>query len=127
MTILEYQVKINKIMKDKHIKKFNEHQEIPNENSLEKLVESILDDCKLDVNDIKESDPEFIGHLSEQILKWHNDNSNNNINNNIDTEEYGRKCFYDGREIARYDDKGRAIFKHPTYNGYMRLLDKKTK
>ena len=42
-----------------------------------------------------------------------------------DTEEYGRKCFYEGREIARYDEHKRAIFKHPTYNGYIRFLEGK--
>ena len=41
-------------------------------------------------------------------------------------EEFGRKCFYEGREIDRYDGRGRAIFKNPTYEGYLRLLDIKS-
>jgi hypothetical protein len=41
--------------------------------SLRQLVKSILDDCKLDVDAIEESDPEFIGYIADEILKWHNE------------------------------------------------------
>lgn len=37
-------------------------------------------------------------------------------------EEFGRKAFYKGREIRGYDERGNAIFKRPTYNGYLREL-----
>ena len=40
-------------------------------------------------------------------------------------EEFGRKCFYEGREISKYNENNNAIFKHPTYNGYLRDLKKK--
>lgn len=41
--------------------------------SLRQLVKSILDDCKLDVDAIEESDPEFVGYIADEILKWHNE------------------------------------------------------
>jgi hypothetical protein len=41
--------------------------------SLRQLVKSILDDCKLDVDAIEDSDPEFIGYIADEILKWHNE------------------------------------------------------
>lgn len=41
--------------------------------SLRQLVKSILDDCKLDVYAIEESDPEFVGYIADEILKWHNE------------------------------------------------------
>ena len=41
--------------------------------SLRQLVKSILDDCKLDVDVIEESDPEFVGYIADEILKWHNE------------------------------------------------------
>jgi anaerobic glycerol-3-phosphate dehydrogenase len=37
-------------------------------------------------------------------------------------EEYGRNAFYKGREVKRYNDRGDAIFKRPTYNGYLREI-----
>lgn len=40
--------------------------------SLRQLVKSILGDCKLDVDAIEESDPEFVGYIADEILKWHN-------------------------------------------------------
>ena len=40
--------------------------------NLIKLVETILDDCKLDVDAIKESDPEFIEYIAQKIFEWHN-------------------------------------------------------
>jgi len=46
------------------------------------------------------------------------------INNN-ELEEFGREAFYKGREIERHDEKGRAIFKHPTYEGYLIEITKK--
>ena len=42
-----------------------------------------------------------------------------------EVEEFGRKAFYDGREVEKYDYNGYAIFKRPTYNGYLRELDSK--
>jgi hypothetical protein len=39
-------------------------------------------------------------------------------------EEFGRKCFYEGREISKYNEHNLAIFKNPTYNGYLRDLKK---
>ena len=65
----------------KHIKtqqELNEVQENLNisdvmNSSLRQLVKSILDDCKLDVDAIEESDPEFIGYIADEILKWHNE------------------------------------------------------
>jgi len=39
--------------------------------------------------------------------------------------EFGRNAFYKGREVSRYDERGNAIFKRPTYNGYLRELDGK--
>ncbi len=90
-----------KIDKMKHIQKFNEnsyrnqqirnkqnteisdqeiidmelHKHTENENNdLNKLIREILDDCKLDVDAIEESDPEFIGYISDKILKWHKNN-----------------------------------------------------
>jgi hypothetical protein len=41
--------------------------------SLIQLVKTILDDSKLDVDAIEESDPEFIGYIADKILKWHNE------------------------------------------------------
>jgi hypothetical protein len=40
-------------------------------------------------------------------------------------EEFGRRCFYEGREIERFTTEGEqgAIFKHSTYNGYLRMLN----
>jgi len=38
-------------------------------------------------------------------------------------EEFARIAFYKGREIARYNDKGEAIFKRPTFNGFLREID----
>jgi hypothetical protein len=40
--------------------------------NLIQLVERILSDCKLDVDLIKESDPEFIEYIAQEILEWHN-------------------------------------------------------
>lgn len=65
----------------KHLKtqqQLNEAQENLNisdvtNSSLRKLVKSILDYCKLDVDAIEESDPEFIGYISDEILKCHNE------------------------------------------------------
>lgn len=37
-------------------------------------------------------------------------------------EEFGRNAFYKGREVKRYNDRGDAIFKRPTYNGYLREI-----
>lgn len=42
-----------------------------------------------------------------------------------EVEEFGRKAFYDGREVERYNENGLVIFKRPTYNGYLRELDSK--
>jgi len=42
-----------------------------------------------------------------------------------EVEEFGRKSFYDGRVVERYNEHGMAIFKRPTWNGYMRELDSK--
>jgi hypothetical protein len=42
-----------------------------------------------------------------------------------EVEEFGRKSFYDGREVERYNEHGLAIFKRPTWNDYMRELDSK--
>jgi hypothetical protein len=39
-------------------------------------------------------------------------------------EEYGRLAFYRGREIDTYTKYGEPIFKRPTYNGYLRELNK---
>ena len=39
-------------------------------------------------------------------------------------EEFGRRAFYKGREIEKYTEHGEAIFKRPTYNGYLRELNK---
>ncbi len=38
--------------------------------SLKELVERILDAAKLDVDAIKESDPDFIGYIGNMIKKW---------------------------------------------------------
>ena len=43
-------------------------------NSLKQLVRMILSDCKLDPDEVEESDPEFINYISNEILKWHNEN-----------------------------------------------------
>jgi len=43
-----------------------------------------------------------------------------NIN---DIDEFGRKCFYEGREIYEVDEHGSPIFSFPTYNGYLRYLN----
>lgn len=53
------------------------------------------------------------------VLNW--------IKRNVkgDLEEFGRKCFYEGREISKKNENGQVIFKHPTYNGYLRDLKKK--
>jgi len=40
-----------------------------------------------------------------------------------EVREFGRSAFYSGREIERYNDNGEAIFKRPTYNGYIREID----
>jgi hypothetical protein len=42
---------------------------------VEKLVEEILDACKLDVDSIKESDPEFIEYIGNMIKEWSNKNN----------------------------------------------------
>jgi hypothetical protein len=42
-----------------------------------------------------------------------------------EVEEFGRQAFYKGREVERYNENGIAIFKRPTYNGYLRELDSK--
>jgi hypothetical protein len=42
-----------------------------------------------------------------------------------EVEEFGRQAFYNGREVERYNENGLAIFKRPTYNGYLRELDSK--
>jgi len=42
--------------------------------SLEQLVKRILESCRLDVEAIEKSDPEFIGYISDQISRWHNEN-----------------------------------------------------
>ena len=44
----------------------------PTNSSLIELVKTILDDSKLDVDAIEESDPEFIDYIAEKILNWHN-------------------------------------------------------
>lgn len=41
-----------------------------------------------------------------------------------EVEEFGRQAFYNGREVERYNENGLAIFKRPTYNCYLRELDK---
>ena len=41
-----------------------------------------------------------------------------------DAEEFGRKAFYEGREVERYNHHGIAVFLRPTFNGYLRELDK---
>jgi hypothetical protein len=56
----------------KHLKQLFENED----NSLEKLVENILESCKLDVHDIKEADPDFVGYISDMIQKWHNEQNN---------------------------------------------------
>jgi len=38
---------------------------------IESLVERVLDACKLDVDGIKESDPEFIGYIGDMIQEWY--------------------------------------------------------
>lgn len=43
-------------------------------NSLKQLVRTILSDCKLDPDEVEESDPEFKNFISNEILKWHNEN-----------------------------------------------------
>jgi hypothetical protein len=53
----------------------NSYLNIKNKNinkDLIKLVERILSDCKLDVDKIKESDPEFVEYIAREILEWHN-------------------------------------------------------
>ena len=54
----------------KHLRKFNES----NINTSEKLVEDILDACKLDVDGIREDDPDFIPYIADMINKWHEEN-----------------------------------------------------
>lgn len=54
--------------KMQHLKKFNESSS--NDESLKKLVRQILDACKIDVDLVEESDPEFIGYISSMIKDW---------------------------------------------------------
>lgn len=35
-------------------------------------------------------------------------------------EEFGRKAFYDGREIGRLNEHRQIVFKEPTYEGWLR-------
>jgi len=51
-----------------------ENEEPTNSEPVEKLVERILDACKLDVDAIKESDPEFIGYIGDMIQEWTKNN-----------------------------------------------------
>ena len=49
------------------IKKFNENIQ---DTSLTKLVEEIMDTLKIDVQLVRESDPELIEYVGEIILSW---------------------------------------------------------
>jgi len=42
--------------------------------SLNQLVRSILSDCKMDVDEVEESDPEFISYIADKIKEWHENN-----------------------------------------------------
>jgi len=60
--------------------KINILQEVLDESALKSISSSreligiILDICKLDMDAIEESDPDLVPYISDQILKWHNEN-----------------------------------------------------
>lgn len=64
---------------NKHVESFGEFNENLNisdvmNSSLKQLVRSILSDCKFDVDEVEEADPEFVGYIADKILQWHNEN-----------------------------------------------------
>jgi hypothetical protein len=102
----------------KYLKKFNEEIGNPIENEtptnsepVENLVERILDACKLDVDAIKESDPEFIGYIGDMIQEW-TESHENSKSEKIDwdsIEDQWDNWYEKSNGEADYDDEYDAM------------------
>jgi len=44
------------------------------EDSLTELVKNVLDACKMDIDEVEESDPDFIPYITDMIRVWHENN-----------------------------------------------------
>jgi len=49
-------------------------EEFEKKDSLTILVEHILDACKMDSDEVEESDPDFIPYIADMIKVWHENN-----------------------------------------------------
>ena len=52
----------------------NEDNDFDEKDSLTKLVENILDACKMDIDEVEESDPDFIPYIANMIRVWRENN-----------------------------------------------------
>lgn len=88
--------------------------------SVKKVILDFYHNPETEINNIilkenlKREDIINIIHTSICIEFWYWENEKVKIDIDSNTEEFGRKCFYEGR-----------LFKHPTYNGYLRFLEAK--